>query len=606
MEQECVASEVDASLYPAAVLIDELRSDDVHRRLNAVKSLSTIAVALGPQRTCEELLPFLQEECTDDDDEVLYTLAEQLEGGRDWVGGATNVHALLYPLEQLCSAEEISVRDRATEAIRELARQMPPADSVQHICVLITRLASHEWFTSRMSACSIFAAALSKVTEAKQKDDLLRNYFRLCSDETAMTRRQAANVLGGIAEVMAGDPVMSEIFQAFEKLSKDEQDSVRILAISNCIILGKLNRSPVWQQQVMAVVKACGEDKSWRVRYMVAEHAKALCEVFEVHAKASIVPLFLRLLSDQEMEVRTIASARIASIAKLNPSKEFLESLMPQMEKLTLPRELSPHVRVSLAGSVLSLTSIFGYQLTADYLMGVCLTLIKDESSDVRLKLIRTLGEISSVVGADVVLQSLLPAIIELAKDRQWRVRLAVLDSMPELAKSLGEAKFTQELHNLFPTWLVDSVYAVRSSAAGNYKRLCEVFGATWSEAMVVPQLQTMLSHKKYLYRISAIPCVGILAEVVSSSFLEKDLVPMLVKISSDPVPNVRLNVAKTIKNMHKNCPANRQCLDSHFRPCLRRLATDEDPDVKFFANSCLQQMAMVDQGVQRQAVAAA
>merc|ERR1712224_1037425 len=141
---------------------------------------------------------------------------------------------------------------------------------------------------------------------------------------------------------------MSEIFQSFEKLSKDEQDCVRILAVSNCITLGKLNRSPVWQQQVMAVVKACGEDKSWRVRYMVADQAQQLCDVFAPHGKSTILPLFLRLLADQETEVRTIASARIPSIAHLDPTKEFLESLMPQIEKLTLPRELSTNVRTSL------------------------------------------------------------------------------------------------------------------------------------------------------------------------------------------------------------------------------------------------------------------
>jgi len=421
----------------------------------------------------------------------------------------------------------------------------------------------------------------------------LRTYFRLCSDETAMTRRQAANVLGGIAEVLAGDPVMSEIFQAFEKLSKDEQDSVRIPSVNNCITLGKLNKSPVWQQQVMTVVKACAEDKSWRVRYMVADLAKQLCEVFEAHAKTGIVPLFLKLLSDQEMEVRTIASARIAAIAQLHPTKDFLESLMTPMEKLTLPRELSSSVRVSLAGSVLSLTSIFGSKLTADYLMSVCLTLIRDDCSDVRLKLIDTLGDLSSIVGAEEVLQSLLPAIKELAKDRQWRVRVAVLDSMPDLAKSLGEARFMQELHALFMTWLVDTVYAVRSSAARNYKRLCEVFGASWSEVKVVPQLTSMLSHKNYLYRVSAIPCVGVLAEVVSNQFLEKELVPMLVKIASDPVPNVRLNVAKTIKNMHKiSSSVCRKSLQTQLQPCLRKMVTDEDPDVKFFASSALQQMS--------------
>ena len=46
-------------LYPIAVLIDELKHEDVVLRLNAIKRLSTIALALGPERTRQELIRFL-------------------------------------------------------------------------------------------------------------------------------------------------------------------------------------------------------------------------------------------------------------------------------------------------------------------------------------------------------------------------------------------------------------------------------------------------------------------------------------------------------------------------------------------------------------------
>lgn len=64
-------------LYPIAVLIDELKvgdiipgptledatynlqHDDVLLRLNAIHRLSTIALALGTERTRDELIPFL-------------------------------------------------------------------------------------------------------------------------------------------------------------------------------------------------------------------------------------------------------------------------------------------------------------------------------------------------------------------------------------------------------------------------------------------------------------------------------------------------------------------------------------------------------------------
>lgn len=51
--------EGDDNLYPIAVLIDELRNEDVQLRLNSIKKLSTIALALGVERTRKELIQFL-------------------------------------------------------------------------------------------------------------------------------------------------------------------------------------------------------------------------------------------------------------------------------------------------------------------------------------------------------------------------------------------------------------------------------------------------------------------------------------------------------------------------------------------------------------------
>ena len=49
----------DDPLYPIAVLIDELKHEEVSLRLNAVRRVSTIALALGVERTRQELVPYL-------------------------------------------------------------------------------------------------------------------------------------------------------------------------------------------------------------------------------------------------------------------------------------------------------------------------------------------------------------------------------------------------------------------------------------------------------------------------------------------------------------------------------------------------------------------
>ncbi len=44
---------------PIAILIEELKNEDIQLRLNSVRRLGTIARALGVERTRNELIPFL-------------------------------------------------------------------------------------------------------------------------------------------------------------------------------------------------------------------------------------------------------------------------------------------------------------------------------------------------------------------------------------------------------------------------------------------------------------------------------------------------------------------------------------------------------------------
>lgn len=110
----------EENLFPIAILIDELKNDDVSTRLASFKKLSTIALALEPKRTREEFIPFLTESIYDED-EILCELADQLSKFVPLVGGPEHAACLLPPLEGLASTEETVVRQKAVETLRFLA-----------------------------------------------------------------------------------------------------------------------------------------------------------------------------------------------------------------------------------------------------------------------------------------------------------------------------------------------------------------------------------------------------------------------------------------------------------------------------------------------------
>ena len=108
-----VMVENNSHLYPIAIMIDELKSADQKKRITSVKSLGTVAVALGPERTRQELLPYILE-LMDDEEEVLLTLAEILPSQLEFAGGPQYAEHVLRPLEKLCASEETTVRDKVS------------------------------------------------------------------------------------------------------------------------------------------------------------------------------------------------------------------------------------------------------------------------------------------------------------------------------------------------------------------------------------------------------------------------------------------------------------------------------------------------------------
>uniref|UniRef100_A0A914WW71 Protein phosphatase 2A regulatory subunit n=1 Tax=Plectus sambesii TaxID=2011161 RepID=A0A914WW71_9BILA len=135
--------ESEENLYPIAVLIDELRNEDVQLRLNSIRKLSTIALALGVERTRNELIPFLTDTIYDED-EVLLALAEQLGNFTPLVGGPEHVHCLLPPLENLATVEETVVRDKAVDSLRNIADKHSSTALEEHFIPMLKRLATGE------------------------------------------------------------------------------------------------------------------------------------------------------------------------------------------------------------------------------------------------------------------------------------------------------------------------------------------------------------------------------------------------------------------------------------------------------------------------------
>merc|ERR1711916_175248 len=550
------------SLLGIAILIDELKAPDTTLRVAAIKRLTTIADALGVERTRQELLPFLTESI-DDEDEVLLALVQELGGFVDYVGGQEYAYHLLPPLETLATVEETVVRDAAVTALCDVASVLPLDDMVNHYFPLIKRLGTGDWFTSRTSACGLFAVAYPSLPGEHQAD--LRALFnQLCHDDTPMVRRAASSNLGKFAKTQDKETAKTEMTPMFVSLAQDEQDSVRLLAVENCVALGSMFNLEENQTFILQTVRNCAQDKSWRVRYMVAEQFTDLAEALGPEiTRSELLPAFVRLLRDAEAEVRTVAACKVTPFSSLIPLDQVLKKILPCIKDFVV--DTSQHVRASLASGIMGMAPVFGRNHTIEHLLPIFLQLLKDDFSEVRLNIISKLDSVNDVIGIDLLSQSLLPAVMELAEDPQWRVRLSIIELIPLLAEQLGIATFDEKLGNLCLTWLGDSVYSIREAATKNL---------------------SMYTHPNYLFRMTTISCIAQLSSVVGEDLLINHMLPLVLRLAVDPVPNIRFRVAQAFEVIVDALP--QEVIQGEVHPCLSKLTEDSDADVKFFARSAL------------------
>lgn len=161
--------------HPADVdafeLLKEDLKDDEENVIATINRLLTVALAIGPKRTRDELLPFLKgmpsHACTkceqftsyglqthsistyhahtpppdfdENNEEAVTAIARQLGDFVEFVGGAEHLPLLFPLLERYAGAEETVIRDAAVESFAKVIPKLVVEDVIGKLLPLIKR-----------------------------------------------------------------------------------------------------------------------------------------------------------------------------------------------------------------------------------------------------------------------------------------------------------------------------------------------------------------------------------------------------------------------------------------------------------------------------------
>lgn len=626
------------NLYPLALLMDELKHDDVSNRVEAMQKLDTIAIALGPERTRKELLPFLHDVAQDDEEEVFTVLGAKLGEFVPLIGGHEYCEPLIEILTILASMEEPLVRDKAIESLNQISQELNQ-DEINNVFLgLITSLSQGNWFLKKIASCGLYKAVIIRV-DANTRKELLRTYLKLVTDDYPMVRRAAATNLPYLIDLLTKfteespndvNKVNNEdweiISKMFQHLINDDQDSVKFLSVDVLIAIleffQKIHEYSFNSDFLSSALKLIKDD-SWRVRYTAADRFSKIAVNF-THNELDLFQLidpFISLMKDHEGEVRKAIAKQLPAFCKLlteyPPTKAtILNKIVPVVNELS--QDPQENVRASLASTITELSPILTRQPTIDKLLPIFLTMLKDEFPDVRLNIISNLSVVNETIGINLLSTNLLPAITELAQDHKWRVRLAIIEYIPKLADQLGQSFFNNELLSLCMSWLWDPVFAIREAAVENLKNLTIIFGSQWATQEILARLlnqsdnkindgdnndeeaddNNKIDYSNFIIRITCLFAITSLIPVIDYPVLVEKVLPFINGLITDAVPNIRFNVAKSYLTLveslcqHKDQAPNqdelKKLINLQVLSNLEKLETDDDVDVRFYSTQSI------------------
>lgn len=522
-------------------LIENLRSEVLNERLNAVKSLKVISRTLGPERSRSELIPYIAE-TIDNTEEVWMHVAEQVPQIIEEIGGMNHVAVILALLKQICEIEDPKVQEMATKSFISLSHKSNQEELAINFYPILKEMCEDSWHPLRSAAAVILCATFSLYPDEKRKK--LTLFFPSISvDQMTIVRRSLAMALPVFITTAKTQDQLEIIERLITTLSDDLSHAI---LIELPIALSVLPSSMI--DLKIASVKRIFSSPRWQARAVLAD---SLPKIFQNDMPAADV---IKGISDPAsmdaaVEVRASIARSLPFIFKSNAYtvEEFAKFAT------SIASDKNTSVRASVA------KSIGDVQGAPESLCSPLLSLLL-EDGDNSVKL----SALSSVAKTGYAVSAAAKHIGNLIKFSPWRTQLSIPNIIPEIASTTDKQYFTDNFIPLVFKLLTNESADVRRNMVKVLPQIAAVYGDDWKKSAFPNLFATTFDTKDYQVRqavISAIFALNLVQEC--DSVIEKAIV--------DPVSNVRVVLAREA--------AAAQCASLQ-----ERLQKDNDNDVAYFA----------------------
>ena len=564
-------------------IIDDLISREPKRQCKAIKNINKLQSEIQPDKFRKEFLPFFLKCVNEEEDDVLEEICKVYRDIFALVGGKKYLKDLFPLIELVLHTGDKNIRKEIITIFRHLIdKQDEFSDIEKDLLETIQNLANSEDPSHEIGFITFSSEFFGDFKEKYRNQ--IYSIFKQFTEKKSQGKLIKIELSANLSK-LSKHLSKNDFIELFNILMNESCDAVRFNLVQALGNLKDKSKLDGYENFIGENITKFSEDESWRVRLMLAKNIEGILELISLiqknypEIKNIILKAFLKLLQDNEGEVRSMACSKLDDVGEALCKEDNFDKILSCLKNLKT--DSLNYVRSSLASNVLSLAPIIGAKKTNEYIFPVFQELIKDEDHDIRMVIIKNLDKLNEVVNIDNFVQGIIPSLVEISDNNNWRVRNQVQEIVPVFARIVNKKLFLESIMPICIKWLTDPVYAIRQNACKIMKRLYDIFKGEDFEKKLLSKISPMSKSESYLIRITVVMLIReFLVDEFELDFLEKKLFPYIVKLSDDKIPNVRQAcsvVIKKLMRLSKNKDVVKEC-----KSIVEELKRDKDLEVVY------------------------
>lgn len=412
-------------------------TDETVVREKSLEALKSIAKDLNKELTETLFLPLLEALASD-----------------DWFTSKCSAIALfpsIYPKVKEDKKEELRhnfrllsqdespiVRKAAAMGLVELIPLLDKDSIKNEFISVFDNIANDNMDTVRVHSIKAAIVICSRLTESEIEEFIFKTLENLAGSVSWKIRQVVAMNIAEIQEVIPFPKLRGKILAIFQKMLKNTEEEVRMVAVKN-------------------LVPYC---KNLKISYETPNNIE---NNFESVLVQSIIPQISLLVVDTSTEVRLELAKQILKLSTVLSKEVFMEYVMPLVIDI-LELDTSVPVKANVLENLNDLPNDVDFAKSLPSIKNVMRTLIVYSQS-------------------------------------HWRTRNGLLVTFMHIARFASKQYFSENVRIFFASLLGDPVFAVRRTAPIILPLLAKQYGMIWTDKQIIPYFKMFANDSRYLYR---------------------------------------------------------------------------------------------------------